>query len=733
MTYLGWDSKPLCMPSAFMIAMLVLAVALAAIPAPAQTYKVLYKFGTNANDPLQPHGPDAIAQGRDGNLYTTSANGGTGNNGTMFKVTPSGTLSVVYSFNFDPGNTPFSGVTLGTDGNFYGTTELNGEGPGTAYKITPKGVATALHYFGNSGDGACPYAAPIEAADGDYYGTTTTVCGFGSQSTVYKLTSAGVLTTLYTFTDGSNVTSPVVQGADGNFYGTSASGGANGDGAIFKMTPSGTVTILHNFTGTDGSAAYAGLIQASDENFYGVTYTGGSANAGVIFKVTSSGTYTVLHNLNGTTDGNGPFSSVTQATDGKLYGTANAGGSSKLGTLFSVTTSGTFTVLVNFNGTNGSIPNSHMKQNTNGVLYGDTYQGGNLSLCSNNGCGVVYSLSIGAKPFINLESTSGKVGSKIGILGQGFSKSSTVKFGGVTATSFKLTGTTFILATVPAGAVDGKVTVTTGSTTLTSLQTFIVHNSWRSGTALPTARMGAAAGAIGSDIYVVGGYNVSSFLGINEIYNPGKNTWTTGASDPNPRGLAAYAVVNKKLYIFGGSNGSELLNLAEAYDPSSNSWSTLAPMPIVSETASAVADKDVIYVIGGQDENGFLTTVESYHTTTNTWTADAPLLVPKGWSAVGVLGTTVVTADGGASSTYLGDNEGYNPTHNTWSKLTPDPTPPRTWMLWGHKREVVRCWGRYPNHDHAERGLQPRHEIMGHPRTDAAGPRLRRRIRGSWR
>ena len=310
-----------------------------------------------------------------------------------------------------------------------------------------------------------------------------------------------------------------------------------------------------------------------------------------------------------------------------------------------------------------------MTQDTNGILYGLLQQGGTA-----NG-GEFFSLNIGAKPFVSLMSTSGKVASKIGILGQGFSKSSVVKFGGVQATTLTLEGTTYISATVPAGAIDGKVTVTTGSTTLTSLQTFIVHNTWRSGTALPTARMGAAAGAIGSDIYVIGGYTLNGAIGNNDIYNPEKNTWTSGAADPNPRAFAAYAVVNKKLYMFGGSNGSALLSVAEAYDPATNTWSTLAPVPYVSETASAVADKDVIYVIGGQDYSGYLTTVESYNTTTNTWTAEAPLPDAQGWAAVGLLGPTVVAADGWNGSVNLGINQGYNLTKNSWSELTPDPTP----------------------------------------------------------
>ena len=122
---------------------------------PATTYKVLYTFGNVSLDPIQPGGIAAIAQGRDGNLYTTSTDGGVGNVGTLFNV-PSGTMTLVFSFNYNPGNDPMSGVTLGSDGNYYGTTKLNGEGPGTAWQVTPTGTGTALHIFGNSGDGACP-------------------------------------------------------------------------------------------------------------------------------------------------------------------------------------------------------------------------------------------------------------------------------------------------------------------------------------------------------------------------------------------------------------------------------------------------------------------------------------------------------------------------------------------------------------------------------------------------
>jgi len=219
------------------------------------------------------------------------------------------------------------------------------------------------------------------------------------------------------------------------------------------------------------------------------------------------------------------------------------------------------------------------------------------------------------------------------------------------------------------------------------------HDTWTSGAALPTARMGAAAGAIGKDIYVVDGYNNSAVFGVNEIYNIKTNTWTTGASDPNPRAFTAYAVVNKILYVFGGSNFSALLSLTESYNPATNTWTTLAPMPYVQESASAVAVKDVIYVMGGQGYDGYLTNVASYNTTTNTWTEEAPLLASKGWSAVGKLGASIVNADGVAGAGGYADAEGYNAKKNTWAELTADPTPRETGCFAAIKNQLYVAGG----------------------------------------
>jgi len=445
------------------------------------------------------------------------------------------------------------------------------------------------------------------------------------------------------------------------------------------------VTLLHNFAGTDGSTPYYPLIQASDGNFYGVAYSGGTSNAGVIFKITSNGTYTVLYNLNGTTDGTGPAYSLVQATDGKLYGvTAYApNGYHITGTIFSITTSGTFTTLYTFtNGTDGGYPLTPMLQHTNGLLYGTTDVGGGGN-CSTNiwnvqqgGCGEVFSLNIGANPFIKLSSASGKVGSQVGIFGQGFSSSSVVKFNGVQATKVTRTGATYMSATVPTAAASGFVTVTTGTTTLTSSKKYTVHNSWASGAAMPTAVNWPAAGVIGSKAYVVGGYTGGPASTTNQIYNFATNKWSTGAALPVAMGQASAAVVSNILYVFGGSNngGGTVFNTVWAYNPTTNSWSSKTAMPTARCSAAAVVASGIIYVIGGYNGGNRLNTVEAYNPATDSWTAKASLIEGKTEISAGLIGTTIVAADGFTSGADNGDNEAYSISANSWSSLAADPT-----------------------------------------------------------
>jgi uncharacterized repeat protein (TIGR03803 family) len=460
-------------------------------PVWAQTFTSLHSF--NGTDGANP-GAVALIQGTSGNLYGTAFGGGANNLGTVFKITPSGTLTRLHSFDGTDGNGPESGPVQAADGNFYGTTRNGGandscdvRGCGTVYKITPSGVLTTLYSFcSQSGctDGDVPYAALLQAADGNLYGGTTAGGAYG-YGTIFKITPSGRLTTLHSFdsSDGASPDGELVQGTDGNFYGTAGAGG-NGYGTVFKMTPSGMLTTLHIFAGypTDGDEPLGGLVPAADGSFYGTTYFGGTSNTcsygshvgcGTIFKITQSGTLTTLHSFD-TTDGSGPKSALVQATDGNLYGTTVYGGADCVpagcGTVFRVTPSGTLTTLYSFCSqsgcTDGSFATS-MLQDTNGRFYGTTNQGGA------SGDGTVFSFSVGLGPFVETQPTSGKVGAAVKILGTNLTGATSVAFNGTPATFTP--SSSLITTTVPAGATTGTVQVVTPHGTLSSNVPFRVR------------------------------------------------------------------------------------------------------------------------------------------------------------------------------------------------------------------------------------------------------------------
>jgi uncharacterized repeat protein (TIGR03803 family) len=474
------------------IAVVVLAVA-ATTPLPAQTYSALYEFGGQTGDPENPQYSGIIAQGRDGNLYSTAPNTPTGLCsfcGAVFKISPSGTVTVVYDFNDAAGSgyTPFGGLVLGTDGSFYGTTKAGGAfNEGTLFKITASGTLTPWYSFGTCTypckEGLYPKAPPVQGADGNFYGTTPNLNDGTNTGVVYKITSAGKFTTIHVFdlTTGYNPNAPMIQGNDGNYYGTTTLGGKTATptcvaafasstcGTVFKITPSGTVTFIYEFAKTDGAGPIGPVIQGTDGNFYGTTSEGGTSGFGVVFKLTSSGVLTVLHDFNGT-DGKTPDAGLVQANDGNFYGVASAGGTLGYGTIFKITSTSdhTFSVIYNFDNTHGATPEVALFQHTNGILYGDTDTG------DTHGGGVFYSLNIGAAEFAKLQTTSGKVGTKVSILGQGFTGTTAVSFGGVKATTFSVSSDTYLTANVPTGAKTGTVTITRPSGTVNSIQQFKV-------------------------------------------------------------------------------------------------------------------------------------------------------------------------------------------------------------------------------------------------------------------
>jgi len=443
----------------------------ASISVSAQTYTVIHNFGSVAGDPDGPVPPGTIAQSRGGAMVTTTPDFQPDRIlGKAFRIWPSGSLQVLHQFN----SGPWGGLILATDGKFYGTTNVSGTlGLGTIFKMSQEGSVTRLHDFTGGSDGANPLAAPIQSVKGDYfYGTTSKGSPeFLEDGTVYRITKYGNFTLLHTFRrfDGAQPNAQLVQGTDYYFYGTTRFGGEGDNGTIFRISSSGDFKVLVNFDGTNGEFPYSGLIQANDGNFYGVAYSGGSFGVeGVLFRMSPNGTLTVLHNFTGGSDGATPIAGLVQASDGKLYGTNVRGGKNGYGVLFRATLAGDVVPLHDFAVATGIGSFGTLLQHTNGILYGGAGSGGKF------GKGVFYSLDAGLPPFVTYLPTYGRPGALVQILGQGFTDTSEVFFNGTPAT-FKLVYPTYIRAIVPDGATSGPITVTTANGTLTSNKVFIVH------------------------------------------------------------------------------------------------------------------------------------------------------------------------------------------------------------------------------------------------------------------
>ncbi len=382
------------------------------------TLTTLHAF-MGKTDPVHPDGAfpgDPLLQDTDGTFYGTTFSGGAGNLGTVFKMTTTGTVTILYSFTAgEDGSFPTAGLVKATDGNFYGTTTMSFNSDalgGTVFRITPTGTLTTLTKFPGGAGGQSPDPALVQGKDGLLYGTTFggggAGTGFGA-GTVFTIdptqTPPVTPTFLHAFSggaDGGSVYAGVVQSTvDGNFYGTTNGGGIinsqfpDGTGTVFKITPGGTLTTLYTFTGgPDGANPRGGLVQDSQGDFYGTTTNGDvssiTPSGGTVFKITSAGVLTTLHSLT-LTEGSVPIAPLIQGTDGNFYGTAETGGNSD-GTIFQITPSGTLTVLYTFNGTDGRQPQAALLQGSDGSFYGTTAFG------SASDDGQVFRLDVTAAP-----------------------------------------------------------------------------------------------------------------------------------------------------------------------------------------------------------------------------------------------------------------------------------------------------------------------------------------------
>jgi uncharacterized repeat protein (TIGR03803 family) len=354
------------------------------------TFEVVHPFTGSPGDGANPSGP--LIQATDGNFYGMTLFGGSLGVGTIYRVQPDGTETVLHSFISAPGDgaNPAGALTQATDGNFYGATQLGGAaGLGTIYQMTPDGTVTILHNFTHDDGAAVPAGTLIQASDGNLYGTSIYTDHddrtgyFTGGGTVFQITLDGTLTILHHFAGGADGYGPnggLVQASDGNFYGTTHYTGGNdmgqffGGGTLYQMTLDGTVTTLHEFAGgTDGYQPLAGLVIATDGTFYGTTSAGGMPNQGTVFQITSDGTIAILHTFAGGAEGAQPFTGLIQATDGNFYGTTQQAGALNGGTVFRITPDGTVTTLHDFDSeAEGAGPRT-LIQALDGNFYGATF------------------------------------------------------------------------------------------------------------------------------------------------------------------------------------------------------------------------------------------------------------------------------------------------------------------------------------------------------------------------
>ena len=452
------------------------------------TETLLHSFPVNSGIQFQGRASAGLLRASDGNLYGVTVSGGTSNEGVVYRLTPDGDQSIVYSFSGSPdGTNPIGPLVHDGTGNLYGVTNHGGtSNTGTIFKVTTSGVETVLHSF-TGVDGAFPLCGLTVGSDGNFYGAVFEG-GSTGHGTIYKITPTGAFTLLYTFkgapSDG-NAPNVLMGASEGNFYGTTLEGGAFNEGTIFKVTPTGVETPIYSFsfTGQDGGLPVGGLVQGEDGNLYGTSGFGAngvtSTNPGFgsVFKITTAGVLTTLHAFTGPpTDGESSQATLVQGLDGNFYGTTVVGGADNFGSIFEVSPADGERLLHSFTGADGNFPVGQLLLLSDGNFYGTTVMGG----ADNDGS--IFVLTPVAATLTSLSPASAHAGGPafaLTVSGSNFDSGGVVQWKGKPLTT-TFVSTSQLTASVPASLIakPGTVKVTVKQEGVTSNALAFTIRDW---------------------------------------------------------------------------------------------------------------------------------------------------------------------------------------------------------------------------------------------------------------